>query len=192
MADEEIELVRAARRGDPDAWDVLFKRHQLPLYVFIVKMVRNETTALDIVQETFIAATRHIASLRDEKRFVSWLFSIARQKCTQHWRRSKREPEPLLEREDFEPVDDIQPGDWLLADDQAEQAHALLNQLPEAHREVMVLFFLDEFSLEEISESTNSKIGTVNSRLHYAKKTLRELVEKKNENTERYPVGKTC
>ncbi len=188
MADDETKLVRSARRGDADAWDVLFKRHQLPLYVFIVKMVRTEATALDIVQETFIAATRHLASLRDESKFASWLFSIARQKCTHHWRRAQREPERFSDDVEVEPEDDARPYDWLLADEQAEQLQTLLRQLPDAHREVLVLFFLEEFSLEQIAAITESKTGTVKSRLHYAKQSLRQLMEKEDEITERSVV----
>ena len=92
MVDVDKSLVQAARRGDADAWDALFRAHQLPLYVFVLKMVRHDTTALDIVQETFIAATRYLGSLKDDGLFLSWMFSIARQKCAAQWRRDSRNP----------------------------------------------------------------------------------------------------
>jgi len=182
-------LVQAARRGDADAWDGLFQACQLPLYAFVIKMVRNESTALDIVQETFIAATRHLGSLREDGRFLSWMFSIARQNCTAHWRRTRNDPDPTAEANDPEAVDDTLPGDLLLAAEQQELLHEHLARLSEPHREVVVLFFLEEFSLEEIAEITESKIGTVKSRLHYAKKTLRQRLEKEDEITKRDPVG---
>ena len=59
------------------------------MYVF--ELVHDEQTSLGIVQETFIAAVRHLGSLRDDDRFGSWLFGIAHQKCIQHWRKSGRE-----------------------------------------------------------------------------------------------------
>src|SRR5579859_4580218 len=89
-----------ARAGDPDAWQTLFKRYQLPLYVYVFELVRHEQTSLDIVQETFINAARHIGSLRDDDKFGSWLFSIAHQRCVQHWRKQRPQQIPL------EPDDD--------------------------------------------------------------------------------------
>src|SRR5208337_4620092 len=79
--------VAQARAGDPAAWDTLFRRYQLPLYVFVLELVREEQVALDLVQESFIAAVRHLGSLREDERFGSWLFGIAHQKCIQRWRK---------------------------------------------------------------------------------------------------------
>jgi hypothetical protein len=77
VAEREQLPVPQARAGEPAAWDTLFKRYQLPLYVYVFELVHDEQTSLDVVQETFIAAARHIASLRDDERFGSWLFGIA-------------------------------------------------------------------------------------------------------------------
>src|SRR6185436_17324078 len=90
VAEVEQLPVAAARAGDAAAWDALFRRYQLPLYVYVVELLHNEQAALDVVQEAFINAARHIGSLRDDSRFGSWLFSIAHQKCRQHWRRPQR------------------------------------------------------------------------------------------------------
>lgn len=167
--------VAAARAGEPAAWDTLFRRYQLPLYAYVFELLRQEQTALDVVQETFINAFRHIASLRDDAKFGSWLFGIAHQKCAQHWRKPQRtEPldDTLLEQKDDEPL----PGDLLIRAEQQEEFMSLLNQLTEIHRSVLLLHFLEDFPLEEISQITGVSVGTVKSRLHYAKKSLRELI----------------
>src|SRR5450432_496384 len=91
VAEREQLPVQQARDGNPAAWDALFRRYQLPLYVYIFELVRNEQTSLDLVQETFIAAARHIGGLRDDGKFGSWLFGIAHQKCIQRWRKQDRE-----------------------------------------------------------------------------------------------------
>src|SRR5262252_3887303 len=88
--------VSAARAGDPAAWDALFRRYQLPLYVYVFELVHDEQASLDMVQDAFIQAVRHIGSLRQDDKFGSWLFGIAHQKCVQRWRRQTRE-EALLE-----------------------------------------------------------------------------------------------
>src|SRR3954462_9732891 len=77
VAEREQLPVSAARAGSPDAWDTLFKRYQLPLYAYVFEFVHNEQGSLDIVQETFINAARHIESLREDAKFGSWLFGIA-------------------------------------------------------------------------------------------------------------------
>jgi RNA polymerase sigma-70 factor, ECF subfamily len=176
VAEAEQLPVAAARDGDAAAWDALFRRYQLPLYVYVVELLHNEQTALDVVQETFINAARYIRSLRDDGKFGSWLFSIAHQKCQQHWRRPKRdEPLPEDASNEFAAVEEL-PGELLIRAEQEEELMTLLNQLSEAHRSVLLLHFLEGFSLEEIASVTNVSVGTVKSRLHYAKKSLRALL----------------
>src|SRR5690349_6590712 len=91
VAEREQLPVPQARAGESAAWDALFKRYQLPLYVYVFELVHDEQTSLDVVQETFINAARHIGSLREDGRFGSWLFGIAHQKCIQRWRKRDRE-----------------------------------------------------------------------------------------------------
>ena len=69
MAEREQLPVQQTRDGKPAAWDALFRRYQLPLYVYVFELDRNEQTSLDLVQETFIAAARHIGGLRDDEKF---------------------------------------------------------------------------------------------------------------------------
>jgi len=76
--------VAAARAGDSKAWELLFRRYQLPLYAYVFEWVRNEPASLDIVPESFIAAVRHLADLQDDHRFGSWLFGIAHQRCREN------------------------------------------------------------------------------------------------------------
>ncbi|HOW66894.1 MAG TPA: RNA polymerase sigma factor [Verrucomicrobiota bacterium] len=169
--------VADARAGSSEAWDVLFQRYQLPLYAYVFELVHAEQPSLDIVQETFIAATRHIQSLRDEDRFGSWLFGIAHQKCIQHWRRNGRE-EPL--DADFAETwhsTDEDPSELLVREEQEAEFMKILHHLPPAQREALLLHFVEDFSLDEIARITNTSPGTVKSRLHYAKKTLRKLLQ---------------
>src|SRR5882672_4106479 len=90
VAEREQLPVAQARAGDPQAWESLFLRYQLPLYVYVFELVRDEQASLDIVQETFINAARHLNSLRADGKFGSWLFGIAHQKSIQRWRAEKR------------------------------------------------------------------------------------------------------
>jgi RNA polymerase sigma-70 factor (ECF subfamily) len=171
--------VAEARAGSPEAWDILFKRYQLPLYVYVFELLHDEQASLDAVQETFINAARYIGGLREDGKFGSWLFGIAHQKCVQQWRKCSRERDFLNEQfEATEEYDDA-PSELLIRAEQEAEFMELLNQLPLPQRSVLLLHFVEDFSLEEIAAITEAQLGTVKSRLHYAKKALRKLIEEK-------------
>ena len=177
VAESEQLPVPQARAGEQAAWDALFRRYQLPLYVYVFELVRDEQTSLDIVQDTFISAARHIVGLRDDRKFGGWLFGIAHQKCIHSWRKQSREQ---AMREEFSadlPELEEGPDLFLVRQEQEREVMELLNQLSPPQRSVVLLHFLEDFSLEEIAGITGASLGTVKSRLHYAKKALRKLIE---------------
>jgi RNA polymerase sigma-70 factor (ECF subfamily) len=177
VAEREQLPVAQARAGDPPAWDALFRRYQLPLYVYVFELLHDEQASLDLVQETFIAAARHLGSLRDDAKFGSWLFGIAHQKCIQRWRKQKRE-EPWRDELAEAPEEfGDSPNDLLIRQEQEAEFMELLNQLPPPQRSVLLLHFVEDFSLEEIAQITGAQLGTVKSRLYYGKRALRKLLE---------------
>jgi len=181
VAEREHLPVAEARAGEPDAWDILFTRYQLPLYVYVFELVHDEQTSLDVVQETFIAATRHIAGLRDDAKFGSWLFGIAHQKCVQCWRKQNREVAAMEAMAESPPEFENNPGELLIQQEQEAEFMKLLNQLPLPQRSTLLLHFVEDFSLEEIAQITGTNLGTVKSRLHYAKRALRKLIEERTQ-----------
>jgi RNA polymerase sigma-70 factor (ECF subfamily) len=179
VAEPEQLPVTQARAGEPAAWDTLFRRYQLPLYVYVFELAHDEQASLDIVQETFIAAFKYIGSLREDDKFGSWLFGIAHQKVIQLWR--KRSGKEILFDEIPESPDEFEnsPDDLLIRRESEAEFMNLLNQLPLPQRSVLLMHFVEDFSLEEIARITETQLGTVKSRLHYAKKSLRKLLEEK-------------
>ena len=169
--------VPEARAGDPEAWNVLLRRYRLPLYAYVFELVHQEQASLDIVQETFINAARHIGSLRQDERFGSWLFNIAHQKCIQHWRKQRTAEIPIDPLDEDFPELEPGPQELLIRKEQEEAFMKLLDLLAVPHRAVLLLHFVEDFSLEEIARITGTQIGTVKSRLHYARKALRKLLE---------------
>ena len=180
VAEREQLPVSQARAGDPVAWDALFRRYQLPLYAYVFELIHDQQSSLDIVQETFISAAGNIDGLRDDEKFGSWLFGIAHQKCVQRWRRHSREKDTLQEIAAAWPEIEDGPADLLIHQEQEAEFMELLNQLPPPQRSVLLLHFLEDFSIEEISGITGAQTGTVKSRLHYAKRALRKLLEEKS------------
>ncbi len=166
-----------ARAGKPEAWEVLFGRYQLPLYVYVFELVRDEQASLDIVQETFVAAVRHIAGLQADENFGSWLFGIAHQKCVQLWRKQNREARWRDEIAGAPAKLESSPDDLLLRREQEAEFLLLLDQLPLPQRTALLLHFMEDFSLEEIARITGTSLGTIKSRIHYGKRTLRKLLQ---------------
>ena len=177
VAEREQLPVAQARAGDTAAWDALFHRYQLPLCVYVFELVRDEQASLDIVQESFINAARHIGSLHEDAKFGGWLFGIAHQKCIQRWRKQARDEALRQELAAAQPDFEDDPAEFLIRAEQEAEFMKLLNQLPLAQRSVLLLHFVEEFSLQEIAGITGAQLGTVKSRLHYAKKALRKILE---------------
>jgi RNA polymerase sigma-70 factor (ECF subfamily) len=178
----EAVLVAQARSGDPDAWDRLLGGFQLRLYVYARELLHDDASALDAVQESFVAAVRHLASLRDDRKFAPWIFGILHQRCLQQARRRGRESRWVdASAEAAESLasslDPLQPDplDVLLHREQEADFLATLAALPEPQRALLLLRFIDDFSLDEIAEITGVPVGTVKSRLHHARTAFRKL-----------------
>jgi len=167
-------LVDRARTGDSHAWEKLLARYQLPLFTYVNELVRHKSSSLDLVQAAFVRAVQNIGGLRDNTRFAGWLFGIAHQLCVQHWRKAGRE-QPLADLLADAPDDRApDPRDLVIRAEQQEAVFALLAELPSAHRAVLTLHILEDFSLSEIAAITSVPLGTVKSRLHHAKHALRQ------------------
>jgi RNA polymerase sigma-70 factor, ECF subfamily len=177
VSDQEQRSIQDARAGIPEAWNVLLARYRLPLYAYVFNMLHEEQASLDVVQETFISAARHIASLREDDKFGSWLFNIAHQKCVQLWRKQRPEVVPITPEDGEIAGLEAGPQELLIRKEQEAEFMRILDQLALPHRSVLLLHFVEDFSLEEISRITETELGTVKSRLHYARKAFRKLWE---------------
>src|SRR3954467_5983677 len=127
VAEREQLPVQQARAGSAEAWNALFQRYQLPLYVYAYELVHDEQASLDIVQETFINAARHVANLREDGKFGSWLFGIAHQKCVQRWREQNRHERLLDNSIDLAPEPEADPAELLIRQEDEKEFMDLLN-----------------------------------------------------------------
>ena len=122
-------------------------------------------------------SSRHIESLREDAKFGSWLFGIAHQKCIQLWREKSREQSWRDECHELEEAFEDGPAELLVRKEQESEFMKLLERLPLPQRSVLLLHFIEDFSLEAIAAITGAEHGTVKSRMHYGKKALRKLIE---------------
>jgi len=158
------ELVRAARAGDRDAFDELYRRHwRLVRAVLLARLPRQD--AEDLAQEVFLAAWEKLGDLRDEEGFGSWVAAIARNRAASHVRGRPRSV----------PLPDDLPG-GPRADEGPEAVLAAIRRLPEAYRDPLVLRLVEGMSGPEIARETGLTEGSVRVNLHRGFAKLRELL----------------
>jgi len=169
-------LVLRYRRGDDEALRELVALWEKPLFYYVRRLVKSEEDAWDVLQEAWIRVIRGIGMLRNPESIPSWLYRIARNAAF-NYTRDNPKLVPLSDEEtNLAGIESSEDQGFSAGD--AEAIHWGLQQLPPAQGEVLTLFFLEEFSLKEISSITGVSIGTVKSRLYYAKQALQGIIRK--------------
>ncbi|CAN5308592.1 sigma-70 family RNA polymerase sigma factor [soil metagenome] len=158
--------------GDAQAWEELIRRWQPRLWRFVLGMLTNRASAEDVLQNVWLRVVRSLARLREPERLGAWLYGIARAAVADRLREQYRHP-PADEIED---IPDSDGG--VDAVDLIDSLQAGLARLHPADREVVVLFYLEERSINEVAEISNIPPGTVKSRLHRARRVIRDSLEK--------------
>jgi len=174
----ETELVSRAQSGDRNAFSELIRNHAQGVMNVVYRMCGDVQIAEDAAQETFIQAWLHLSSYRPQTSLRNWLYRIAVNSATDILRKDKRILPNSME--DLQ-LTDGQPGPEMVV---SQQERIVLVQkavlsLPEASRAVLVLREYEGLSYQEISSTLDIPIGTVMSRLNYARKLLKDKLEQK-------------
>jgi RNA polymerase sigma-70 factor, ECF subfamily len=176
---ENVEIARGLRQRDPELLDRLIERYQHRLLRYLVFLTGNRELAEDIFQETWIRVMEHGKQYNGKSKFDTWLFAIARHLVID-WSRKKTTTslEALQEQygneQSFDPAaNGPSPFDAVNTRENRESVQTALAQLDSLHREVLVLRFHEELSLEEIATITGAPLSTVKSRLYRGLAALR-------------------
>ncbi|MEO6104174.1 MAG: RNA polymerase sigma factor [Pseudoxanthomonas sp.] len=172
-ADEALMLAYAA--GDAKAFEQLYSRHRTRLYRYLLRQVRDPSLADEFFQDIWQRVITARAGWKPEAAFTTWLFRIAHNRLTDHWRALKhRPPAPADGDERAARIPDPDTPERNLSEfEQRRRLQLALAELPEDQREVLQLRLEQELSLEEIAEITGVGRETVKSRLRYAMDKLR-------------------
>jgi RNA polymerase sigma-70 factor, ECF subfamily len=165
-------LVLRCQAGDEDAFEELVARYHPRLRYYLRRILPRADHADDVLQEVWLAVFRALPRLADPAALSAWLYRIARDKTSVQWR--VWPPECSLDGSDLveEPSQDNE-----FRQEDAQEIHASLDQLTPEQREILVLRFLEDMTYEKIAKVTGCPIGTVRSRLYYAKSALRQAIE---------------
>jgi RNA polymerase sigma-70 factor (ECF subfamily) len=172
----EAELVIRAQGGDRNAFSELVCIHAQGVLNVIFRMCGNAQVAEDAAQETFIRAWSHLGSFRVDSSLRNWLYRIALNTATDMLRKEKR----ILpgDVDDFQLADpQLGPEGIYLQEERTALVQAAIQSLPDASRAVLVLKEYEGLSYREIADALDIPLGTVMSRLNYARRTLKEKLE---------------
>ena len=169
---EQVIILRC-QTGDKDAFAELIERYQAPLRYFISHLSSNNEVTEDIFQDTWLIVIKRIYSLKRTEAFPTWLYRIARNKVYQQLRRKHKLSEL---NENVAAPNDTE--DDVFSPEDAAKIHRCLKRLRAEHREVLMLRFLEQMSYHDIAQVINCGLGTVKSRIYYAKLALKKEIEK--------------
>lgn len=183
---DDLELVRRAQSGETKAFDELVTKYRTRVYAMIYQMVRNEQDAWDLAQDGFFKAWKSLDKFRFQSSFYTWLYRIVTN-VSIDWLRKKQvraegEFDETQVQPDIEPTADVTPKGEVSPERQLERGElrerldAAIARLSPEHRQVILLKEIDGLQYHEIADVVGCSIGTVMSRLFYARKKLQSML----------------
>lgn len=178
---DDLTLVRRAQDGDTTAYDYLMRRYQERVYATVYHMTSNHEDANDLTQETFVKAYRALKSFKGDSSFYTWVYRIAVNKTINFLKQRKNKLHMSLNDLDFNAehdpdlvalISDRTPRRDVNLSELQEKLNAAMQKLSETHRLVVTLHDIQGLSHEEIGRIMNCNVGTVRSRLFYARQQL--------------------
>ena len=178
-------LIKAHLKGDPDAFEVLFKKHSGSIAKLVFSIVKDETLVEDIVQDVFLLIHRYLPKFRAESSFKTWVYRITVNEAVRQANRARRWV-VLADQE----IEDVVPPPALMVFSQGPspervlldgERHRLITDalaaLKPHHRAILSLYYLEELPIQEIAKILDIPEGSVKSRLFYARESLKKLLE---------------
>ena len=180
----DIELVQEAQGGGLEAFEELVARHRDKLYARAYSMMRNEEEALDLSQEAWVKGWQRLKQFQGDSSFVTWMTRIVINLCLDQLRKHKRQRTESVEAleegsggvERLMPVVNVNPTAGLERTELRQKIDAALGKLSEEHRTALVLHEFEELEYKEIARRMECSIGTVMSRLFYARRRMASLL----------------
>jgi len=185
----EAKLVQKLRSGDSAAMEEFYNIYRSRLYTLVLAQVdQNQAVAEDLVQETFLAALGSLDRFRGDSQLYTWLRSIAYHKLNDHYRQQGKEPKAKESSPDFDAIkqleqtgnDEPAASTVMESEEVRQSVHQALEELPQDYQEVLVLKYLEEMPVLEISQVMGRSPKSVEGLLSRARKAMRANFEENN------------
>jgi len=182
LTDEQ--LVKRSQRGDTQAYEELVARHRDKVYARAFSMMRNEDDAFDLSQEAWIKGWQRLKQFQGDSSFATWMTRITINLCLDLMRKQKRQRAESIEQMSEEtggverqmPVITTNPTEGLERSELRKRIDQAMTQLSEAHRTVLILHEFEELEYKAIAKVMKCSLGTVMSRLFYARRRMASLM----------------
>ena len=183
MSEDDREAVRRVQAGDTEAFEPLVEKYKRKVFRLAYQVLRDQEEALDVAQEAFVKAFRALPAFKGDSAFYTWLFritmNVALDRKRQRATRAKSlgaDDVPPEEWERTATSTDPDPEDVATGVERRERIRKGLDSLSEHHRAIIILSDIEGLQYREIAEVLGIPMGTVMSRLHHARKRLREVL----------------
>lgn len=183
--DEDQVLIRRALRGERRAFEELMRKYEKRIFGFVVRMVRNEETAVDLTQDFFIKMYTVLDKYNFEYKFSTWAYRICYNLVIDHIRKHQAQVESLdddsVSPRDLLASDNVNREDGFRALSRAETRDyvwRVVDGIPLKFRELILLRYIQDLKYEEIADITDLPVGTVKNRIFKAKEILKQEMEK--------------
>lgn len=188
-ADEAL-LIARATAGDQAAFGTLVERYQNAVYNLAYRMLGIPEEAEDAAQEIFVRIYRQLARYDTERKFSTWVLTIATNYCIDQLRRRRMLLVPLENIIPWARARETGPEGEALNRESRDEIQRLLRELPEKYRAVLILRYWQDLSCAEIAEILKLPEGTVKTQLHRARKALGRLIAKQEQREERNALSR--
>ena len=175
---DDLDLIRRMQAGDDDAVRDLYARYGQRLYAYALRLTNDPAAAEGVVQTTLVTAWQTVHKFRGEGRLIAWLLGIVHHTAMKSLRHMHQ---PLDAMEDTVSGNQPTPEDQAEVDETKRWVRQGLNSLSVEHRAVLELVFYQGLSLDEVAKVCNCPLGTVKSRLSYARQHLRGILSRTEE-----------
>ena len=172
---DEVSLLRASLAGETEAWGEIITRYKEAVFGLCLGFLRNRADAEDLTHDAFIRAYVNLRRYRLDKRFSTWIFTIASNLCRNRLRYRRYHPVVSLPAQLDGGAD---PARIVAREDRGIKIRQRLDRLPYNYRAPLVLRYYNELSYKEIAEVLSLPEGTVKTRIHRGKMALKEALEK--------------
>jgi len=175
LSDQEI--IDSVRKGNESDYSIIINRYKNKAFSMLKRMLKNEFDAEEVLQDCFLKAYNSLNSFKGEAKFSTWFYRIVYNSALTKLSSQKRKIETeMTSVEDHFDLESNYNADEIEKKDINELVHKIINKLPEKYSAIITMFYLNEMSIEEISEVMQITVSNVKVMLHRSRNSLRDLV----------------
>ena len=179
LSDQEI--IDSVRKGNSPDYSIIVNRYKNKAFSMLKRMLKNEFEAEEVLQDCFLKAYNSINSFKGEAKFSTWFYIIVYNSALTRLSSQKRKTEAeMTSVEDHFNLESEYRSDEIERKDINQLIHNTISKLPERYSAIITMFYLNEMSIEEISEVTGMSISNVKVMLHRSRNSLRDLILNSN------------